>query len=155
MTQPTTKKKIKMHAVADEAEKVGPDQQGEREEEGREHVRGELLDGQNQQEAHEWSESTDEFLERASGCCRSHCAQEKKELGHRLIGEVDPEELRYRGGETNCRLTVHQDALAPCADKSSDWTQISLAADSGACESVIRAVVLPITSFPQTLRTCF
>ena len=35
------------------------------------------------------------------------------------------------------RLTVKQDALAPCAEKISEWTKLSLAVDSGACESVI------------------
>ena len=36
-------------------------------------------------------------------------------------------------------LTVKQDALAPCAEKMSEWTKLSLAVDSGACESVIDA----------------
>ena len=36
-------------------------------------------------------------------------------------------------------LTVKPDALAPCAEKMSDWTKLSLAVDSGACESVIDA----------------
>ena len=35
--------------------------------------------------------------------------------------------------------TVTQDALAPCAEKRSEWAKLSLAVDSGACESVIDA----------------
>ena len=36
-------------------------------------------------------------------------------------------------------LTVQQDALAPCVEKMSEWTKLSLVVDSGACESVTDA----------------
>ena len=36
-------------------------------------------------------------------------------------------------------LTVKQDALAPCAEKMNEWTKLSSAVDSGACEIVIDA----------------
>ena len=36
-------------------------------------------------------------------------------------------------------LTVKEDAPAPCAEKMSEWTKLSLVVDSGACQSVIDA----------------
>ena len=37
------------------------------------------------------------------------------------------------------RRTVKNDTIAPCTQKAEEWKKVSLAVDSGACESVIDA----------------
>ena len=36
-------------------------------------------------------------------------------------------------------MTVKQDTIAPCSQKGEGWTKLSMAVDSGACETVVDA----------------
>ena len=49
------------------------------------------------------------------------------------------EELIKKNAKMIAGLTVKKDTLAACADKADEWTRLSMAVDSGACESVIDA----------------
>ena len=42
-------------------------------------------------------------------------------------------------GKLLAGLTLKQDSLGTCGEKANEWTKISMAVDSGACESVIDA----------------
>ena len=76
-------------------------------------------------------------------CCTSQSSriisevrQKKDERSEKLANMVrrNSEVVKLIAG-----LTVKQDALAPRAEKISEWTKLSLAVDSEACESVIHA----------------
>ena len=76
-------------------------------------------------------------------CCTSQSSRIISELSQKKVERSEKlANMVRRNSETVkliAGLTVKQDALAPCAEKMSEWTKLSLAVDSGACESVIDA----------------
>ena len=75
-------------------------------------------------------------------CCTSQSSRIISELSQKVERSEKLANMVRRNSETVkliAGLTVKQDALAPCAEKMSEWTKLSLAVDSGACESVIDA----------------
>ena len=81
------------------------------------------------------------------GCCRGPSAmivpelrQEKKDEHVEKLAKLIQKNSETVEAKLAAALTVKQDALAPCTEKMSEWTKLSLAVDSGACESVIDAV---------------
>ena len=128
--QPT--KKSKMHTIVEvsNAAEMGWDEINK----GREHVRGEGLDRQNEQETHEGSESIEEFWERAmrmlqTAECkdRPRVAPGGKDERTEKVAKWIQEELRYRGGELDRGLGGEAGRAG------------SLEVCSGPCESVTDA----------------
>ena len=76
-------------------------------------------------------------------CCTSQSSRIISELRQKKVERSEKLANMVRRNSDTVKLitglTVKQDALAPCAEKMSEWTKLSLAVDSGACESVIDA----------------
>ena len=76
-------------------------------------------------------------------CCTSQSSRIISEVSQKKVERSEKlANMVRRNSETVmliAGLTVKQDAVAPYAEKMSEWTKLSLAVDSGACESVIDA----------------
>ena len=68
-----------------------------------------------------------------------HRKKVKEDESKKKIDEMIGKNVKMNETKVIAGLTMKNDTLAACAEKVNEWTKISMAVDSGACESVIDA----------------
>ena len=135
--QPMTKKMSKMHTIVEVADEAEMDRIIKMQQPPPQQQQG-CQQRERMNNMIPWGEQC--------GCCRSPSAmivpelhQEKKDERVEKLAKWIQKNSETAEAKLIAGLTVKPDALAPCAEKISEWTKLSLAGDSGACESVIDA----------------